>query len=345
MERAVAAVLGVGRVGMPMLRARLRHIQRLGFPPGTASGRAGRADYRLSDVYAVAFAFRLVDAYVPPAAALGTVVSWWPELARPFLASAAAADRRRWAEQPTPLRPDTLVVLRPRAMSSLSDHGGEERAGIDQGGMVPLAATPDTIAGRIAQEVDGLRSASIVVDAAGLYEALMEALDGEEEADASWFATGLEEMHLGGGWSDGRMLRDVRPAVGGGRINEAERFFTRVRHILACVASRADGDRAVPLREAERAMLDYLAHPSPVEDWKRGSGAAHWGAVDTTDGPGTGRLLDAMSAVLAYAGVAEHDLPSIRSSTLLSALLPAGPPGAPETNPMRAFLDALPAHD
>jgi hypothetical protein len=330
---------------MPTLRARLRHIQRLGFPPDTASGRAGRADYRLSDVYAVALAFRLVDAYVPPAAAITTVSSWWPELARPFLASAAAVDRRRWAGQPTPLQAETLLVIRPRALGLLADGGAGKRTAIDQGGMIPLAATPDTLAGRIAQAVDGLRSASIVVDVAALHEALMEALEAEEEADAPWFASGLEEMHLGGGWSDCRAVRGAMPVDEKGRINGRERFFARTRHILAGVASRADGYRPVPLSEAERVMLAYLAHPSPLEDWKRGWGPAHWKGIVSAVGPGTGRLLDALSAVLASAGVPEGDLPGVRSSTLLSALLPAVPPGAPETSPMRAFLDVIPAPD
>ena len=94
-EKLIAKLHGLGPDAEIALRARLHALRRLDFPDGVAAGSGRHFAYGACDVIGLAFAFELIEAYVPPAAAVDIVRAGWPEIAL------AAVDGRRMARRQT----------------------------------------------------------------------------------------------------------------------------------------------------------------------------------------------------------------------------------------------------
>lgn len=94
----------------PALAARMRHFQRLGFPPGSNTGKGRRAAYGLDELLLFALAFELVQLGVTPERA-STLLTDCSEIVLGEAKAALSSETIKGAER--------LLIIDPRALSSL----------------------------------------------------------------------------------------------------------------------------------------------------------------------------------------------------------------------------------
>ncbi len=103
----VGRTFDMSRTPAPALRARVKHMQKLGFPkPGVSRGFV--ATYSIEDVVKVAVAFALLEAGMPSVRACALVSSVWPE---PLQAMAQGRSG------------NATLVVRPHALATIGIRG------------------------------------------------------------------------------------------------------------------------------------------------------------------------------------------------------------------------------
>lgn len=100
-EAVCAAVAGVPADKRGAFKARLRHLQTLGFPPGTNTGKGRRAAYSISNLLQLAIAMELAQAGVGPLRTVRLVMNSWRSLADAIVKGAGTRDV--WVVRPAAL--------------------------------------------------------------------------------------------------------------------------------------------------------------------------------------------------------------------------------------------------
>lgn len=123
LEALIAALHNVHDDRLPALNAKFKHLRRLAFPAGVNVGSEKRFGYDLARVVAVALAFDLFQAFVPPRTATRMISREWGTIwaaARRTGLSAKSADASVGRER-------LLIVLSPRANAqwALPDEVGD----------------------------------------------------------------------------------------------------------------------------------------------------------------------------------------------------------------------------
>lgn len=102
-------------------RARLKHFQRMGFPPGVNTGTGKRAAYTFPMLLMMAFATELTQAGMAPKRIVKTLVHSWSDVEWSLLMAITPGDY--W----TPPQDNNLLwTLSPEAMRDLSEEGEGE---------------------------------------------------------------------------------------------------------------------------------------------------------------------------------------------------------------------------
>jgi len=105
-------------------RARLKHLQRLGFPPGTNTGTGKRASYRFSTYMQMVLAVELMQAGFTPARTVKIVEgSWYNLRVSVWLASMTDERRTRYSQPYSYYDVKTAWMLHPEALRDLSQDG------------------------------------------------------------------------------------------------------------------------------------------------------------------------------------------------------------------------------
>lgn len=118
-EEVIARIHAVEPARRPALAARLRHLQRLGFPPGINTGKGKRAEYGLDELLLLAAAFELLQLGVTPERVSTVLI----EAESIVISEAKAAVRAL-----TDVGAQRLLLIDPRSLSSLQ---GSEAADDD----------------------------------------------------------------------------------------------------------------------------------------------------------------------------------------------------------------------
>ena len=85
LESALAKLIGVYPDKRPRFQARLKQLQRMGFPEGVNAGKSARADYRAEQLFKLAFVLELLQIGITPERAISFVRSWWDKIRRALL--------------------------------------------------------------------------------------------------------------------------------------------------------------------------------------------------------------------------------------------------------------------
>jgi hypothetical protein len=106
-------------------RARLKHLQRQGFPPGVNTGTGKRATYSFSMLLMLAFATELTQAGMAPKRTVKTLTTSWSSVDASLLI--AIAPPTFLAEFTRPIEDNNLIwILSPEALRELSEDGEGE---------------------------------------------------------------------------------------------------------------------------------------------------------------------------------------------------------------------------
>lgn len=92
LEAVLAHLIGVFPDKRPRFQARLKQLQRMGFPEGVNAGRNAKADYRAEHLFKLAFVLELLQIGITPERSISFVRSWWDKIRRGLL-SAQRTDR------------------------------------------------------------------------------------------------------------------------------------------------------------------------------------------------------------------------------------------------------------
>lgn len=114
---------GVELSGRSAFEARVRLLQRIGVPPRTPEQRMSRIDYGISELAALATAFKLMAAFMTPALAARYVTEHWHVLA-PF---ALAGARDAFPSGYLARRPITVGSIAVFEGNALADMGQKDR--------------------------------------------------------------------------------------------------------------------------------------------------------------------------------------------------------------------------
>lgn len=120
----LTAMHGLGDDQGTALAARLKHLNRLGFPRAEGPGRGARLRYDLEDVLKFAMLFQLLDGGAPSVRAVELLGARWGEV-RAALVSARRYQRR---EGPRPV----LVVVEPHALAALGRIGHAQQRKVER---------------------------------------------------------------------------------------------------------------------------------------------------------------------------------------------------------------------
>jgi hypothetical protein len=84
---ALASLIGVASGREDRFQARLKQLQRMGFPPGVNVGRYAKARYDGSQLLQLAVALELLQVGLSPERATKTVLKWWDGIRRAVVAA------------------------------------------------------------------------------------------------------------------------------------------------------------------------------------------------------------------------------------------------------------------
>lgn len=85
LEAVLAKLIGVYPDRRPRFQARLKQLQRMGFPEGVNAGRSARAEYRADQLFKLAFVLELLQIGITPERAISFVQTWWDKIRRGLL--------------------------------------------------------------------------------------------------------------------------------------------------------------------------------------------------------------------------------------------------------------------
>lgn len=201
-SEALAVLMEACKVAEPghaAFEARIRHLQRLGVPAGSAGTRPGRGGYDLKELAALASAVRLMDAFMVPTRAARYVTERWSILA-PWLWEGARAAMPSDYLRRRPPRSGSFAVFSGNGLADL----GQKRPHED------LYAGPlgdVTIVGEGAALIEVLTAsggAAIVLDSAAYMAIIVARLQERTLATPQELATQLDLLRFADGIGHGR---------------------------------------------------------------------------------------------------------------------------------------------
>lgn len=86
LEAVLAHLIGVFPAKRPRFQARLKQLQRMGFPVGINVGKAARTEYTVEHLAQLAIVLELLQTGITPERAISFVRSWWDEIRRGLIA-------------------------------------------------------------------------------------------------------------------------------------------------------------------------------------------------------------------------------------------------------------------
>lgn len=156
--------------------ARIRQLQRIGVPRHDDKRPAGRLDYGIVELAALATATRLMAAFMVPSLAARYVTERWKTLAPALLAGARAALPATYLAR-RPLSDETIIVMEATALADLGRQGQHDER--------YTGALGDLIAVDLAALQNAVRKiggAGLVLDAAGYMPGIVEGFSQETMA-------------------------------------------------------------------------------------------------------------------------------------------------------------------
>ncbi|WP_022687175.1 hypothetical protein [Sphingomonas phyllosphaerae] len=124
-EGALAKLNRVATDKRIAFRARLKHLQRQGFPAGVNTGTGRRAAYSVASLLQLALATELTQAGMAPKRVVRIIEGNWWQIARAFLVAMSPVDYLNTWEVP-PETNKLSLVLNPEALRDLSEEGEGE---------------------------------------------------------------------------------------------------------------------------------------------------------------------------------------------------------------------------
>jgi len=111
-------------------RARLKHLQREGWPLGTNTGTGTRANYTLNSLMQMAMALELLQSGITPKRAVAALKSDWSDLVVTLaLSQLSAYAATNWADFPMRESEELFWIVRPEALQDLTTASAEPRPG------------------------------------------------------------------------------------------------------------------------------------------------------------------------------------------------------------------------
>ncbi|CAN5198511.1 hypothetical protein BH10PSE12_BH10PSE12_36460 [soil metagenome] len=111
-------------------RARLKHLQREGWPMGANTGTGKKAVYTLNSLMQMAMALELLQVGITPKRAVAALLAGWSDLALSILVSRVSGHQlMAWEDSPLRAGEELFWVIRPEALQDLSLETREVRPG------------------------------------------------------------------------------------------------------------------------------------------------------------------------------------------------------------------------
>ncbi len=198
LEAAVVAHLQIHPDRVPTLRARIKQLQKLQFPPGVNVGRGTKMAYNAAHLFQLISAFELINVGLPAATATGMVITNW----RVFAAGYGRAVQNLHGVRSD----DVFVRLLHLSLEELT--GGIDRKGWTSPAYIEDRESLDFELGRDDRRV---AFTSIILCASDIARSVMHATENvcriqspsEDEEFSSWPADYSNEnywMRAGGAW-------------------------------------------------------------------------------------------------------------------------------------------------
>lgn len=156
--------------------ARIRQLQRLGVPRHDDKRPAGRLDYGIVELGALATAARLMAAFMVPSLAARYVTERWETLAPVLLAGARAALPASYLAR-RPLGDETIIVVEATALADLGRQGRHDER--YTGALGDLMAIDPAVLENAVRKIGG---AGIILDATGYMPEIVEGFARETRA-------------------------------------------------------------------------------------------------------------------------------------------------------------------
>ncbi|MCC4252247.1 hypothetical protein LL251_07405 [Sphingobium naphthae] len=172
-EETLAAVHRIRPDKRIAFRARLKHLQREGWPEGANTGTGKRFNYQLSSLMQMALAIELLQAGLSPRRAVAILKAGWQETAISLMAVRVAHPiLAQWGELGTQDLQEIFWCVHPEALqdlakSSAGDEGADDIVMLRPGQLPPYFLSSLEVAGFGGQNralVIGLRALTIEVD-------------------------------------------------------------------------------------------------------------------------------------------------------------------------------------
>ncbi len=256
---------------------RFRNLRQLPFPDAIKIGTGNHVEYDLPRVLAFCAVYEINALLIPQSHAVALVRDSWPELVRGFIAGAVDLGI---AERPREM-PDDISAL----VSILPDGFAPEDQAANTAASLALTTAPD---GTVAE---------LRVDCAALMTLVARRL--KRAAGSSDSVLAFRDLDQSFGWSLGSVPHraSVADMFSGTSFLDRGPYLERAAAFLRIAATLPTTDDKRPARgrsvRAAQNLLDYLARPVPIDEWK--------GEIGTEDG--RPRLKHFLAAVGMAAGL------------------------------------------
>lgn len=231
---------------------RFRNLRQLPFPDAIKIGTGNHVEYDLPRVLAFCAAYEINALLVPQSHAVTLVRDTWPELVRGLIAGAVELGI---AERPKEMPKDISPVV-----SLLPDGFGPQDGSANTAANLPLTGEQP---GAVAE---------LRIDCAALMAIVAPQLNRAADADGSVRA--FRDLDRSFGWSRGSVPRraSVADMFAGSSFLDRGPYLERAAAFLRIAATLPTKPDERPTRrrsvQAAQNLLDYLARPVPIDEWK-----------------------------------------------------------------------------
>lgn len=239
---------------------RFRNLRQLPFPDAIKIGTGNHVKYDLPRVLAFCAVYSINALLIPQSHAVALVRETWPELVRGFIASAVEMGL---AERPHEMPKDISAVV-----SILPDGFAPEDRTANTAANLPLTTQAEAVV------------ADLRIDCAALMAIVASRLDnGLYEGGA---VSAFRDLDRSFGWSRGAVPHRATAAdmFSGSNFLDRGPYLERAAAFLQIAATLPTKDDDPPARnrsvQAAQNLLEYLARPVPIDEWK--------GEIGTKDG-------------------------------------------------------------
>lgn len=256
---------------------RFRNLRQMPFPDAIKIGTGNYVEYDLPRVLAFCAVYGINALLVPQSHAVALVREIWPELVRGFIASAVEMGM---AERPQQMPKDISAVV-----SILPDGFAPEDRAANTAANLPLTTQDEAVV------------ADLRIDCAALMAIVAPRLDNGLDEDCALSA--FRDLDRSFGWTRGAVPHRATASdmFSGSSFLDRGPYLERASAFLRIAATLPTEDDDPPARsrsvQAAQNLLEYLARPVPIDEWK--------GEIGTEEG--RPRLKHFIAAVAAAAGM------------------------------------------